>query len=663
MGRKIKTVRSDSAPTVLAAVGLDVSPAPWTVNGGATPHIIDGTHIIVRRRGPNGWGSPKISVTTGWRDTWTFLDSLAASGRRVYVVASRASDALVMLHFWERVKAGEVVLWHKGRGKDKAGKTTGKRHPLVMSGRPDIIGYTVRGSSFRWVSVTNWCYLSLKQMAERAGVPTPPVSDDLDRWEYNKWPASLQSDIISRYMTGLIDWWLANGCGAWRDTPGAAAWSSFLRNSEDCKIVTHEIPEVQRLEDRACVGGRVAAWYFGDVGDADKWGELADSPPPGRKGLGMVGPVHRFDVKAMYPTLLRDQLYPTAFVRRDVPLPGRQLTLHAVRVGIRSLLAVAAVRLLSPTPTTPVRCKGGTAYPTGRVDTVLTTPELLRAMDAGRVERVWDVAWYSPGRPFQQWAEWGLSLRSAAEVGSSPVGKTVVKALLNSLTGRLARRRVRWVDCPSRIPDEDWGTFSENDPDSGKIIKFRSLARHVQREEREDWREGTLAACYAHLTAYGRLWMDDVRAVCGGREVLWQDTDGIIVTTLGSERLKASPYYNPDEYGKLKFERTIHNLRIFTPKHYWADGQWVLAGVNHGFTVDEDAIAHTVQIGNPVRQAMCPDAAAVFRSIRHIDLKGIEPGVSVGPDGWSIPPELWKGEQPAPRPKGQLPLWAEDVDL
>jgi hypothetical protein len=183
---------------------------------------------------------------------------------------------------------------------------------------------------------------------------------------------------------------------------------------------------------------------------------------------------------------------------------------------------------------------------------------------------------------------------------------------------------------------------------------YRSLAGLVQRLDEDDTRPGLLAACYAHMTSYGRLFMARVREQLGRKGCLWQDTDGLIIPERYVPRLLATGECHPTEPGKLRHEGTYHMGRFITPKHYWLDGKWVLAGIHDGFTVDDGMISSEVLTLNPVRQAMAPLNAGLIRAVRHVDIADIDPGVTIGADGWAVPPTVGKLIRPTPEP-GSVP--------
>lgn len=657
---KVKPSKRDSAPTLVATVGAESFPAQWRDGNGGTPHVLGQAHIVIRRRTRRGWKpwTEHACLTAG--QVWEVLDALGTSGRRVYVVAAVASDLLTQLGWWDRVEAGTYTLRRRaGRNpgdQDGGGGGNDRRlHPLILHGRPDVVGYTFNHSNYRWVSVTNWADCSLSDMAKQVGYYLPNLTSLLDKWEANGWPAGDQARVMMLYINRLMNWWLENECGTWRDTPGAAAWSSWLRRTEAGSVTPHTDDAALILEGKAVFGGRASAFFLGSVGDTERWGELADSPKPSAFGLGIRGPLHRFDVRAMYPSLLAARQFPSRLIRVD-----RKCSRAGLKAGMRGMLAVAHVRLRSRDGYYPKRIGAEVVYPTGTFDTYLTTPELTQAVERGHLQKVWEIAWYSPGTPFRVWAEWALRLRTMPGVANDPVARAVVKTLAVSFGGKLARRKVGWEDRPRMLPVKWWGDWWAYNTKTGEGTQYRALAGRVQEMIRSEHRPGTFSACFAFLTAYGRVLMNQVREVCGKREVIWQDTDGVMVTDTGRQRLEASAHYHPTQFGKLRYENTFANVRLITPKHYWADGAWVLSGVHDGFEVTDGDTAHHVVTVNPARSAIEPVCQAVYRSVQHVRLEDIEPGVEIGYDGWAIPPKMVKHEPPEGINPVQLKLWPDD---
>lgn len=654
-GYRLKQQTRDTAPTVLVTVGVGVSEGSFRDGTGARPHVHASTHICIRRRARGRWGPMRELQSLTVPGFWDQLDSLGMRGRRPYVVFGRASDALTVLRWWERVEAGEVVVWPRNGEEWQTDPTTGRRrrvqrHPIVINGKPDILGHSVGGCPFRFVSVSNWCDTGPRAMAAQVGYPVPADADDLDSWECLAWPPQDQARMMMAYMTQLTDWWLSIGGGNWKDTPGAAAWSTYLRRGGENGIIRHIETDALKLEDSAVFGGRATTFFYGNVGTAEQWTGCPSPPFRSSYTRQMPGPIHRFDVRAMYPSLLGSEVYPIRLIRHA----GR-LDVSELAQMCRKLCVVARVLVQSDRGELPRKGDKGTEYPTGQWWTTLTTPELITALEHKEIAACTEATIYQPGRPFEQWSNWILGLREGMRIKGDRNGELLVKVIANSFGGRLGRKRQGWVDSPHTVPRQWWGQWYECDPDTGEAKMYRSLACHVQSMERDDFRPGTLGAAYAHLTAYGRSMMAKIRHRLIREDVLWQDTDGIMVTDRGAEMLRQLPEYHETRYGAIRYERSFSVGRFLTAKHYWLDGRWVLAGIHDGFSVDDGMCSSEVLCVNPVRSANRPDNAGIFQMVRHIDLSAIDPGTEVDERGWSVPPKRWWGLNPRKRSGGQTP--------
>lgn len=662
-GRKLRPTKKDQAPTVLVTVGLDVEQTMPKVPGANMPSVFRSAVVCVSRRGGKRWGPVREWACSTPDEVWSAADVAGKGRRRVYVVSGNALDDLTLLGHWQHVEGGMHSLHRCGeRPGLPAGQGTqlGQRrpHPLIFGDRADIIGFDRGHVSFRWVSVTNWADVSMADVAASVQYPLPDHAPEIDRWRLHAWPAVDQARCIHAYIQRAILWWLKEGCGTWKDTPGAAAWSSFMKRCQGSELHMHEDEPTLILEDRASFGGRAASWYVGPIGYPDRWHDQSGAPTPREVTRPVRSRVHRYDVRAMYPSLLRDELFPTRLLGHE-----REPGLRRLGLLLEGGLVIAAVRVRTEQPRYPLRSADGPMYPVGQFDTVLTTPELSDALHRGCLVRVYELAHYRPGRPFQRWASWVLNLRDIAKALGDPASELYVKTLANALGGRIGRRRIGWTDTDEVPPQQAWGQQVHDHGDERGPLLYRTIAWRTQRLDREDYRPGTLGACYAHLTAYGRMYMQRVRDQLAPREVIWQDTDGLVVTDSARHKVESLPQYHPKKFGHLRHEKTFTDAQYITPKHYWADGRWTLAGVACGYGWDEAGNAGELRTANPVRRAQEPTERATYTYMQLIDLSAIDPGVRIGADGWATPPKIWAGERPAPaEPKpepGELPFWSD----
>lgn len=477
------------------------------------------------------------------------------------------------------------------------------------------------GGSVRWVGV------------QQFGAPVVPLGltcDGLAEW-------------VSEWVREIMDRWSAAGCGVWRDTVGAAAMATWRAHSGGVKVCSHDRRDALRLEDRACHGGRASIFTTRPVMREGSWRDLPDAPDISRERGLIRGPVYRLDVRAQYPAIMRDQWFPTRLINvAHGWLPDK------LRRAADHFCLIARVTVRSERGELPHRTGERTQYPRGEWSVTLATPELIDAIDRGEVLRVGAVAYYERGRPFEQWGKWILGLRGRAAKRSDQHWASYVKALSVALSGRLASRGGGWIDRPDIPPPCEWGEWHVVSPIDGEERVYRALGGHTQKRERNRYRPGTLGACYAHVTSYGRVQMAHYRAIAGHRQTLSQHTDGLIVTSLGRRALVDAGCVRPGEYGHLQEDGKIRALKLYTPNHLWADGEWTIAGVRNGSRIEPGCVAVDHPVYDPVRQAMDPGSGWVQEHVRRVRLEDIDPGVRVGDDGWVIPPRVGHTQAPDP---------------
>jgi hypothetical protein len=640
-GRWVKPVTTTSAPRVLVTVAYDPLDTPHAGTGWETSAA--SWSITAYRRRADKWQKLEGRNLTGidtQRTMRTLLDCGLASSR-TYIVSPVASDALTLLGFWRAVESGSCSLRLSRSPSNSSGSKRPKRrpHPLVLSGTPDIVGWEHAGREFRMVSYANHHGVPLADAARHAGFPAPPWSATATRpTGHSQADSAWTAGALSAVYRRLIDWHLAHGCGRWADSVGAAAWSWWRTTLPKKTVLEHDHPEAKATEAASVYGGRVQLFWFGSAGRAEPTAaQVAESPRA--VDVHLPQPCYKIDVRSMYASILRDREFPVRLLGRlRVRAPAQLLS------ACRGCLCVATVRVRLATPSLPYRHQQrGTVYPVGEWWTTLATPEILAASGRGEIQEVGEVWGYQPGRPFAAFASELMRLRSLAVEAGDAVGGTWCKTIANALTGRLSRVRRGWVSEPDKPVRRPWGPWYEVDGDSGDVTSCRGVAGMRQRLLVGNDRPGGLTACYSHCTAYGRVMLAEYMATAGPGQVLWVDTDGLIVTRMGLDRLTAAGKVRADEPGFLRVEGEMSHFAARTPKHYCADGRWTLAGVRGDCGPVEGMSVRSYVTANPVRSGIDPAGVSIPTATRTLRLDAIPLAGTPGCDGWVIPPEVKGG--------------------
>lgn len=601
-----------------------------------------------RRTGPRWHGSARttrLSVV----EWWDWLDGLTPRGGRVYVVAPIASDLLTTGGFWELVESGRYRL----REREVVSKPRTKKRlfhhrswvgRLILRGEPDIIHCRGVHGSILFTSVGNWCKIPLAELCTLNGVdPSGESYTDAMTGEESE-PAGRQAEAIAKHMRAMIGAWIGADNGPWRETAAQLAQSLWRRRFYSVKVTRHKDVRGAVLEDQACHGGRASVWYYGDVGDRATLTQSAqDQPPLGRWSIPDTE-AHRLDIRSAHATLLRDRKFPIRLlsIRTDIgpdDLGG----------FVRHCGCIARVELDTDRPEYPYRGPDRTRFPTGRFWTTLAGPELRRACQEGAVTQVGDVARYELGYPLRDVALHLLAERAHAQELGDVAGAVLAKVLINALPGKFAQRSDRWVIAPDVEPEHWWGEWLVSEGPGAAPKRYRSLCGLVHRKERGSAGGRLLAALFAYLTSYMRVWMRDVREQIGAGNVLSQDTDGLWVTDQGLEAAEQRGMIGKGKPGDLILQESCGFARWLDARHYYHAGQWVLSGIKGGFTGGDKLIFRERVVTNPARGVPSEHPTALRTHVRRVDLRGIVPDSPVDREtGWAVPhvvgpdrPEPW----------------------
>lgn len=459
-------------------------------------------------------------------------------------------------------------------------------------------------------------------------------------------------------MMYLGEWWRTMKAGQFPRTVPAMSMQ-FLRSRMQPKCLsTHQEPDALRLERRACHGGRASCWFFGDVLPGYMPDRRPKMMPGGNPHGSMLGPLAHYDVRSMYPTLLRDREFPVHLFSHRNTYTVDDLAELQEQYGI-----IASVRIDTELPEYPHRYGERVTFPTGQFTAVLCGDELRRALADGIVRRVNSASVYHMGRPYQETAAELLELRRQAQVPGREHWELFIKLLSNALAGKLAQRTGRWVEDREIAPRVPWGEWIEADADTGSVTRYRSVSRLAFRYDRSDTGVGTLMAGYAFLCSYGRYLIRCLRERLPARSVVSQDTDGLWVTRPAEEVILKTSNLVGSEPGQLRETGRSTWGRWWGPKHYVTENGWVLAGIHQDGPSPDGITFIDRTTHNPIRGGATSAPMSITEIVRDVTLSLMPAGGTVGRDGWLEPhrlPEPIRGRpvDHDPPPPPELP-WDE----
>lgn len=669
----VKPARRVYGPSCFITVAVEAAAVPHPTNPAVAELVWAGGAACLSRWRAGRWSPVEAETFEHGIDLLTWCEQHVQPGKGTWVVAPIASHALTL--------AGQFKRWEESGAKWRRRRAVGADAPTdppptgqfaadksdastlasfnsaaasppitvetcVLRGNPDIVTYTIGDRRIKWVSGHQYYATSEDALARmlagypggtepRAGDAPPPPRSAAERAAV--WMAAMQR---------LADWWRDIKGGPWGTTIGQLAQNYYRHRIAPRSILSHQVPDAREVEEQAIFGGRASTFCFAPVGELPNRAADGSTRPPASDWPAQTGGLVHYDVASMYPTILAREVFPEhlLYVRHAPPLEriAEELTYRCV---------IADVTLRTERAEYPVRTEERVVYPVGEFRTTLAGPELARAIAEGAVTQVHRSTSYRPGRPFQSAAQSLLKLRQDARQMGDPVWELLVKSLSNAFAGKLAQRKFNWHKTDKKAPAVSWGEWATAPDDRTQARRYRAMGGLVWERQDVPHHGRPLASCFAYLTSYGRELLRHLREQLPPDRVVSVDTDGLWIRG-------ETPYY----FAKLKraaldrgyILRRTHGAAggiWYTPRHYWTDRGWVLAGYHAPERVGKRLRFRDVQRYIPPRELKDGAPTCVVETTRTTTLTARAPEGAVGLDGWARPPRV---TAPVPLPPESL---------
>lgn len=574
----ITAVTGDAQPQRLVALACDV-------NTHGAPGGKGGQRETLRSWSSCGWerqrdGSYRHwSVETADAARW-WRAVLWGSKRRgvTWVVANRAVRIASLLGLWRMIDDGQIA-WDEAGPARRAGRgnRVGVQHVPSSDGshdestRPNILG---RVSGVRDALPDAECG---RGHAERKGghgsasacIEDPPTILRLRvpgrpgrLWLLDSRNWGIEPDAEFATAKGEAAWLAATmrrmvqcleerGWGGLKATAGSQALATWRRAFLTHEVVAHADDEVLGLEEAAYIGGRCECYRIGRV----------------------AGPLYQVD---------RRSAYGHACATLDVPvsIKGR----HDGQWDLlrddpdRSGRCLAEAGIECDSPTCAQATGHGFRYPVGRWTCVLAGPELRDGIESGAVRWIGRCVEYEcqpalrdAGRAF--WAA-----RQAFQASGDRELESWVKKLAACLPGKLGQRVSSWEHDDTIKPPARWAAWWGTSRKAG-LAKLRCLSGSCHRQIREGWTYDAVPAIACWVLSAARVELLRAIRVAGWCNVVYCDTDSLLLSQDGWDALAGAPGYVGDGLGQWRLQRTCSEAEIRGVKHYVLDDQVTCAGL------------------------------------------------------------------------------------
>jgi hypothetical protein len=542
------------------------------------------------------WEGGKIrrwSATTFYspEQFWIWFGSRERANTSLWIVGYSIGATMTLLGLWDLVDKGTFRLQPHAKGKKgtaKVERETKKQADglLVDADPPTIILLHGKGFVVHIVDIRNYGNATIEEIASEVGEPLPELpaiaAAQAERETYLEHAVR----AVRRYFLALVDWWQKGDYGVWKHTAGGLALAAYRHRFMVQPDLIHDCEIALQKERAALVGGQ---WVLNWAGKVRHWiSEFSPAPP---KSFGRVipwryGPVHQMDINGLYPSVMRDNLFPVEFVAFK-----EAGSFDDVQAWRKRLLLIADVLIDTEEATYPVWAEKERWFAIGKFWTTLCGPELIRAIDCGHVRQIGWIGAYLPGRIFPAFVEHFHAEKLRAAQAEEKLRAQFAKLMLVSLPGKFGQRAPQWDFVDDVNPLKRWGTLPYVDADTGEVTQRRYIAGYTQIENALEEGKESNPAIEAFVNCYGREKMRMLREFVGQPHWIYQACDSLFVDDAGREKLLPYMESYPGELGKFRLVRSIGRAEFRGPNDYTADGEKTIAGIKSSAQWDRNGNA------------------------------------------------------------------------
>lgn len=408
----------------------------------------------------------------------------------------------------------------------------------IIDGPPTILQYRKDTSLLTIIDTLNFWRVPLAEIGQHVGLPKldmPTMDAPREQWDaYGR----RDVEIIMEACIAWWEWLVTYDMGGFAPTLAAQSMRTFRHKymADDILIDCNE--RALEIARESYHGGRCECFWIGKQN----------------------GEFYLLDVNSMYPWVMRT--YPMPIKLACVV---QHSTVADLYTWIEQYSLIARCKINVNEPIVPVVINNKLCFPTGRFDACITTPEILWILEHGAIERVGEVVLYDQAYAFTDFVTDLYNCRLEAEKHGDTAQSHFFKMLLNSFYGKWAQRGMNWekIADTKDLATERWVEICY---ETQEVTAYRQFGGIIQQKSTHGESTNSHPAIASHITAYARmtLWLMIERA--GPENVLYVDTDSLLVTHVGLERL--TDLIKLADLGALKVEGVYNHVEIYGCKDY-----------------------------------------------------------------------------------------------
>lgn len=411
--------------------------------------------------------------------------------------------------------------------------------PPIINENAFIWRVRSNNGSFIFLDTRNLGVRSVESLGKDMGFPKMSIDFETCTREYLQEYCNNDSAILEKFVLTYIRYINVHNMGSFKPTLASQAMAAYRTRFMTKPPVIHSNPEALRMERQSYHGGRVECFKLGEQ--------------PHRNHFYL-------DVNSMYPF---------AMMGNDLPIRlvaiSHRCTIPLVQMRMKDYYVIADVTINTNEAVYPYIKDTKLIFPIGIFRTILSHHELQYAIENNQVSKIHCSIQYEKGELFESYINFFYSEKTKYRLSFDKTHETISKLFLNSFYGKWGQQQ------PHRelMKKTDFKGVTRMPMYSVPLdLHFQEINWYG--DIYNEWRQGeTSFSCpvlASAITSKARmlLWMYVKQA--GQENVLYVDTDSLIVTARGKNRLNR--YCDETRLGSLKLEAQSQYFDIRGNKDY-----------------------------------------------------------------------------------------------
>lgn len=527
----LKETSSRATPRELIA--FDTETIPRIVDPSTVEHILNfGWACYTYRNRNDNWTTPIWFRFETALQLWQWVEGICKRKKRTYMYCHNANFD------WQSTAMPQTL--------PAIGWTCEK---AIIEDPPNYFLWRKDDRTLALLDSTNYWPEALAKIGERIGLSKLDMPADWSDRDRADTYCKRDVEIVLRTMLDWFAWIERNDLGSAAISRAGQAWTAYRHRFMQADIFIDDNEKALRIARDSYIGGRTEAWHINTT--------LPD--------------VTVLDVNALYPSVMRHNLYPTKLIG-----VYKRVSLEELGDLCSKYCVVACVTIDTDEPIYPERIKTGIVFPVGRFTTTLATPEIDCGLQRGHIRECSQCAVYECADLFTNYMDEVYALRLAYKKAGDLAGYNNMKHLMASLYGKFGQRGGH-EEIIGKCLDTALHVETELDLDTGKRYRVRYIAGVILCRALDEETRDSHPAIAAHVTAYGRqiLWAGAETA--GLQNVYYMDTDSLHVNSAGLSRMQ--PQLDPERLGCFKIEKHVEHAFYRGAKDYDLDAMTRTKGV------------------------------------------------------------------------------------